>query len=82
MARGFANMPLERRCTLAAQGGRTAHQNGAAHQFTSTEASEAGRKGGLAVSKNRDHMREIGRKGGAAGKGRTSQKQATASQQI
>ena len=34
------------------------------HRFTPAEASEAGRKGGESVSRDREYMREIGRKGG------------------
>jgi general stress protein YciG len=45
-------------------GGRAAHQKGTAHEFTSEEAREAGRKGGRAVSQNREHMSAIGREGG------------------
>ena len=51
---------------IARKGGRAAHQKGTAHQFNSTEAAEAGRKGGKAVSRNREHMAAIGRKGGRA----------------
>ncbi len=45
-------------------GGRAAHQKGTAHEFSSEEAREAGRKGGRAVSQNREHMSLIGREGG------------------
>jgi len=41
-----------------------AHAKGTAHEFTSAEARAAGRKGGTALSRNRAHMAEIGRKGG------------------
>jgi general stress protein YciG len=51
---------------IASKGGKAAHQQGVAHQWTSDEAREAGRKGGEAVSKNKEHMSEIGRKGGEA----------------
>lgn len=34
------------------------------HQFTRDEAAEAGRKGGQSVSRDREHMARIGRKGG------------------
>jgi general stress protein YciG len=33
---------------IASKGGRAAHQKGTAHEWTSEEAREAGRKGGLA----------------------------------
>jgi general stress protein YciG len=38
---------------IAAKGGRAAHQKGTAHEWTSEEAREAGRKGGLASHRNR-----------------------------
>ncbi|TQU21122.1 stress-induced protein, partial [Xanthomonas perforans] len=44
--------------------GKAAHASGNAHEFTSDEAREAGRKGGQAVSRDRDHMSRIGSKGG------------------
>ncbi|MEP6588940.1 MAG: KGG domain-containing protein [Polaromonas sp.] len=33
---------------IASEGGKAAHQSGNAHEFTSEEAREAGRKGGQA----------------------------------
>src|SRR5438874_2974593 len=65
-ARGFASMDQEKQRQIASQGGRAAHEKGTAHEFTPDEAREAGRKGGQAVSRNRDHMASIGRKGGEA----------------
>lgn len=49
---------------IAALGGTVAHENGTAHEFSQEEAKEAGRKGGLAVSRDRAYMAEIGRRGG------------------
>ena len=49
---------------IAAQGGRAAHQQGTAHEFSASEARQAGQKGGEAVSRDRKHMAAIGRKGG------------------
>lgn len=66
--RGFAAMSPERQRAIARIGGIAAHKKGTAHEFTSTEASAAGRKGGLAVSKDQLHMALIGRKGGLARK--------------
>jgi uncharacterized protein len=43
--RGFAAMTPERRKEIAAQGGKAAHQKGTAHQWTSEQARDAGRKG-------------------------------------
>lgn len=62
--RGFAGMDEERRREVARMGGRAAHQKGTAHEFSSEEAREAGRKGGRVVSQNREHMSAIGREGG------------------
>jgi hypothetical protein len=62
--RGFASMDAAKQREIASKGGRAAHQKGTAHQFTSDEAREAGRKGGGAVSQDRSHMAEIGRIGG------------------
>lgn len=45
--RGFASMDPARRREIASMGGTTAHRNGRAHQFTSSEAAEAGRKSWL-----------------------------------
>lgn len=62
--RGFASMNREKQREIASKGGRAAHAKGTAHEFSSDEAREAGRKGGQAVSRNREHMAAIGRKGG------------------
>lgn len=66
LGRGFASMDVDKQRKIASQGGRAAHQRGTAHEFTSEEARIAGRKGGEAVSQDREHMAEIGRKGGEA----------------
>ena len=64
--RGFGSMDRERQREIARQGGKAAHARGSAHEFSSDEARQAGRKGGVAVSQNRQHMAEIGRRGGEA----------------
>jgi general stress protein YciG len=64
--RGFASMDQEERKRIASKGGKAAHRLGRAHKYTPEQAREAGRKGGIAVSRDRDHMAEIGRKGGHA----------------
>src|ERR687885_781964 len=56
----------ERPREVASKGGRAAHAKGTAHEFNSDEARDAGRKGGQAVSRNREHMAAIGRRGGEA----------------
>jgi general stress protein YciG len=62
--RGFASMESEKQRRIASAGGRAAHQRGSAHEFNPEEAREAGRKGGQQTSRNREHMAEIGRRGG------------------
>ncbi len=64
--KGFATMTPEKQREIASMGGKAAHAVGRAHEFTTDEARSAGRKGGEAVSKNREHMAEIGRRGGRA----------------
>ncbi len=50
--RGFDSMDPQRQREIASQGGRAAHEKGTAHEFSSEEAREAGRKGGQARSQN------------------------------
>lgn len=64
--RGFASMDASKQREIASKGGKAAHAKGTAHEFDSGEAREAGRKGGVAVSRNREHMAAIGRRGGEA----------------
>jgi general stress protein YciG len=64
--RGFASMDLSKQRAIASKGGKAAHARGSAHEFTVEEAREAGRKGGLVVSLDREHMAAIGRAGGRA----------------
>lgn len=61
-------MDPERQKEIASAGGKAAHAKGSAHEFTGEEAREAGRKGGQSVSRDKNHMSEIGRKGGLAHK--------------
>lgn len=71
--RGFASMDPAKQREIASKGGKAAHAKGTAHEFTTDEARLAGSKGGRIVSQNREHMAEIGRKGGQArGERRTS----------
>jgi general stress protein YciG len=62
--RGFAAMSAAQQREIASKGGQAAHQKGTAHEFDSEEARRAGQKGGEVVSRDREHMAEIGRKGG------------------
>jgi uncharacterized protein len=74
-ARGFAAMSPERQKQIASEGGRAAHKLGVAHEWNSDEARKAGKKGGQIVSQNREHMSEIGRRGGMSSGGRRSRQQ-------
>ncbi len=64
--RGFAAMDEAAQRQIASKGGQSAHLKGSAHEFASAEARRAGQKGGEAVSRDREHMAAIGRKGGAS----------------
>jgi general stress protein YciG len=64
--RGFASMDTGKQREIASKGGKAAHAQGRAHEFTADEARVAGRKGGEAVSRDRAHMAAIGRAGGQA----------------
>lgn len=65
--RGFASLSPARRREIASMGGKAAHAAGTAHEYgqIELEAQTAGRKGGLAVSRDRAHMSKIGRRGAA-----------------
>jgi general stress protein YciG len=62
--RGFASMDPEKQREIASKGGIAAHAQGRAHEFTSDEARAAGRKGGMVVSADPQHMSAIGKLGG------------------
>jgi general stress protein YciG len=62
--RGFASMDPSRQREIASKGGRAAHEKGTAHEWSTDEARDAGRKGGVTVSRDRAHMSAIGREGG------------------
>lgn len=61
---GFASMSADKQRAIASKGGKAAHAQGRAHEFTKDEARVAGRKGGETVSRDRDYMAAIGRMGG------------------
>ena len=54
--RGFASMDRSKQRDIASKGGKAAHQKGTAHEWTSEEAREAGRKGGMASHRRRRQM--------------------------
>ncbi|MGH9348243.1 MAG: KGG domain-containing protein [Vicinamibacterales bacterium] len=43
---------------IASKGGKAAHAKGTAHEWTSEEAREAGRKGGMASHRRRKQMQD------------------------
>ena len=45
--RGFASMDRSKQREIASKGGRAAHARGTAHEWSSGEARDAGRKGGM-----------------------------------
>ena len=65
--RGFASMDPQRQREIASEGGRTAHEKGTAHEFTSEEAREAGRKGGQARSESNRSKVSANVHGGTSG---------------
>lgn len=77
--RGFASMDSQKQREIARKGGKAAHQKGTAHEFSADEARVAGRKGGEAVSADRNHMSHIGRIGGKSSAGRRRERAATKS---
>jgi general stress protein YciG len=63
--RGFASMDRAKQREIASKGGKAAHQKGTAHEWTSEEAREAGRKGGMASHRRKLQARESGGTGPA-----------------
>src|SRR5260370_19543098 len=62
--RGFASMDRAKQREIASNGGKAAHQKGTAHEWTSEEARDAGRKGGIA-----SHQRRREQPGGQSAEG-------------
>jgi general stress protein YciG len=58
--RGFASMDRAKQREIASKGVKAAHQKGTAHEWTSEEARDAGRKGGLASHKRRREQMQAG----------------------
>jgi len=59
---------------IASKGGKAAHQKGTAHEWTSEEAREAGRKGGMASHRRKQQGGE-GQNSAEAGGGRAADEQ-------
>jgi len=58
--RGFASMDRNKQREIASKGGKAAHQKGTAHEWTSEEAREAGRKGGMASHRRKQQQQQSG----------------------
>lgn len=67
--RGFAAMDRDRVKEIASKGGKAAHAAGTAHQFSSDEARNAGRKGGMAPHVRRGGVRRRPSDAGTPGQG-------------
>jgi general stress protein YciG len=70
--RGFASMDRQKQREIASKGGKAAHAKGTAHEWTSEEAREAGRKGGMASHRRRKESGDMssddtGESSGSAG---------------
>ena len=55
--RGFASMDRTKQREIASKGGKAAHLKGTAHEWSSEQAREAGRKGGMASHRKRQEQR-------------------------
>ena len=56
---GFASMTADKQREIASKGGRAAHEKGTGHEWTSEEARNAGRKGGLASRGGRGRVSPV-----------------------
>ena len=57
-------MSVDKQREIASKGGRAAHAKGTAHEWSSDEAREAGRKGGMASRGGRGKLSDSGRVSG------------------
>ena len=65
--RGFASMDRSKQRDIASKGGKAAHQKGTAHEWTSEEAREAGRKGGMASHRRKQEQQQQAPDGNGTG---------------
>src|SRR5690242_12850687 len=70
--RGFASMDPAKQREIASKGGKAAHQKGTAHEWTSEEARDAGRKGGIASHRRRREQQTGGSNDMTAGSDRVN----------
>ena len=62
-------MDRARQREIASKGGKAAHQKGTAHEWTSEEARDAGRKGGIASHRRRREQQGDGSDAGGGSDG-------------
>ncbi len=67
--RGFASMDRSKQREIASKGGKAAHQKGTAHEWTSEEAREAGRKGGMTSHRRKQERQQPSSSEGPADSG-------------
>lgn len=67
--RGFASMDRSKQREIASKGGKAAHQKGTAHEWTSDEAREAGRRGGIASHRRKRERDGVSSEGAASTEG-------------
>jgi len=65
---------------IASKGGKAAHQKGTAHEWTSEEAREAGRKGGMASHRRKQEQQQGD--GSQSGENNPGGEQMTGSEQM
>ena len=70
--RGFASMDRNKQREIASKGGKAAHQKGTAHEWTSEEAREAGRKGGMASHRRKQEQQGGDTSGEGGGNGEST----------
>jgi general stress protein YciG len=70
--RGFASMDRAKQREIASKGGKAAHQKGTAHEWTSEEARDAGRKGGIASHQRRREQHQGPDRSATSGENRES----------
>jgi uncharacterized protein len=68
MSKGFGSLSPELRRAISSKGGKSAHAQGLAHEYTSEEARLAGSKGGVKTKERLgpEGMKALGRLGGQA----------------
>ena len=80
--RGFASMDRNKQREIASKGGKAAHQKGTAHEWTSEEAREAGRKGGMASHRRKQEQQQPGEQSTMGGSSEGDQMVASSSEDM